>query len=136
VRQTQYEYLWVIAAACPETGHGEGLLSPKLNTEIINNFLKLFARAIPPDEHAVMVWDGAGFHMAKAILVPPNVTLVQLPPYSPELNPIENLWHYLKSHFWSNRAYANYDELESAAMTAWQTAVLDEDLLKTICAVN
>jgi transposase len=59
------------------------------------------------------------------------VTLVQLPPYSPELNPIENLWHYLKSHYWSNRNYTDYDALEDAA---WQTAVLDQDLMKTVCA--
>ncbi|MCA9075808.1 MAG: hypothetical protein KDA93_12295, partial [Planctomycetaceae bacterium] len=57
-------------------------------------------------------------------------TLVQLPPY----NPIENLWHYLKSHFWSNRTYADYEALEAAAMTTWQTAVLNEDLMKTVCA--
>jgi hypothetical protein len=49
----------------------------------------------------------AGFHIAKALRVPENITLGQLPPYSPELNPIENLWHYLKSHFWSNRAYTD-----------------------------
>jgi hypothetical protein len=64
----------------------------------------------------------------------PNITLVQLPPYSPELNPIENLWHYLKSHFWSNRAYADYNELEQAAIDAWRQAVLDADLMKTVCA--
>ena len=81
-----------------------------------------------------MIWDGAGFHTSKALRVPTNVTLVQLPPYSPELNPIENLWHYLKSHYWSNRNYADYDALEDAAMTAWRTAVLDEDLMKTVCA--
>jgi transposase len=134
VRQTQYEYLWVLATACPETGHTEGLLSPRLNTQVVNSFLELFAATIPENEHAVMVWDGAGFHTAKSLVVPPNITLVQLPPYSPELNPIENLWHYLKSHFWSNRAYADYDELESAALTAWQHAVLNEELIKTVCA--
>jgi putative transposase len=64
---------------------------------------------------------------------PANVTIIQLPPYSPELNPIENLWHYLKSHFWSNRAYADYDELEQAAVHAWKQAVLDADLMKTVC---
>jgi transposase len=134
VRQTEYEYLWVIGAVCPETGHAEGLLSPRLNTAVINVFLQEFATTIPADEHAVMIWDGAGFHTAKTLRVPENITLVQLPPYSPELNPIENLWHYLKSHFWSNRAYADYDALESAAMTAWQKAVLDSELMKTVCA--
>lgn len=134
VRQTEYQYLWVIGAACPETGHAEGLLSPQLNTAIINKFLEQFSTTIPNDEHAVMVWDGAGFHTAKVLRVPENVTLVRLPPYSPELNPIENLWHYLKSHFWSNRAYADYEALEKAAMTAWKTAVLDEELVQSVCA--
>ena len=61
-----------------------------------------------------------GFHTSKNLRVPQNVTLLQLPSYSTELNPIENLWHYLKSHFWSNRAYADYDQLEDAAINAWR----------------
>ena len=114
------------------TGHAEGLISPQLNTEIINLFLAQFSRTLPPDEHAVMIWDGAGFHRSHSLSVPENIALVQLPPYSPELNPIENLWHYLKSHHWSNRAYDNYDALEEAAMTAWKQSVLDTELMKTV----
>ena len=134
LRQTEYEYLWVLGAVCPETGHAEGLLSPQLNTKIINIFLQQFSQTIPAEEHGVMVWDGAGFHTSKQLKVPDHVTLVQLPAYSPELNPIENLWHYLKRHFWSNRAYQDYDALEEAAMAAWQRAVLDTELMKTVCA--
>lgn len=134
IRQTEYQYLWVLGAVCPETGHAEGLLSPQLNTKIINTFLELFSQTIPQDEHAVVVWDGAGFHRANALRTPEHITLVELPPYSPELNPIENLWHYLKSHFWSNRAYADYDALETAAMTAWQQTALDQELIKSVCA--
>lgn len=134
IRQTEYEYLWVLGAVCPATGHAEGLLSPRLNVQVINIFLEQFSQTIPPHEHAVMIWDGAGFHTGKQVRVPSNVSLVQLPAYSPELNPIENLWHYLKSHFWSNRAYADYNALETAAMQAWQTAVLDTKLMKTVCA--
>ena len=78
VRQTEYQYLWVIGAVCPQTGHAEGLLSPQLNTKMINTFLEQFAETIPEDEHAVMVWDGAGFHTAKALEVPKNITLVVL----------------------------------------------------------
>ncbi len=80
-----------------------------------------------------MLWDGAGFHTSKKLRVPDNITVIQLPPYSPELNPMENLWHYLKSHYWSNRAYADYEELEEAAIDAWRTAVLDPELMKTVC---
>ena len=134
VRQTEYQYLWVLGAVCAETGHAEGLLSPQLNTKIINTFLAQFSQTLAADEHAAMIWDGAGFHVAGKLQVPDNVTIIQLPPYSPELNPIENLWHYLKSHFWSNRAYADYDELEQAAVQAWKKAVLNTDLMKTVCA--
>lgn len=136
LRQTEYQYLWVIGAVCPETGHAEGLLSPQLNAKIVNEFLAQFARTLPADEQAVMIWDGAGFHVAKELCVPENVTLVKLPPYSPELNPIENLWHYLKSHFWSNRAYDDYDALEQAAVDAWEKAVLNPELMKTVCAAT
>jgi transposase len=136
IRQTEYEYLWVLGVVCPETGHAEGLLSPQLNTKIVNEFLAQFARTIPADEHAVMLWDGAGFHASKQLRVPDNMTVVMLPAYSPELNPIENLWHYLKSHFWSNRAYDDYDALEEAAVAAWRKAALDADLMKSVCAAT
>jgi transposase len=134
IRQTEYQYLWVLGAVCPETGHAEGLLSPQLNTTIVNEFLTQFARTIPADEHAVMLWDGAGFHASRQLRVPDNVTVVTLPAYSPELNPIENLWHYLKSHYWSNQAYDDYDALEQAAVDAWCKGALDADLMKTVCA--
>jgi putative transposase len=134
IRQTEYQYLWVLGAVCPETGHAEGLLSPCLNTKIVNTFLQQFSQTIAAEEHAVMIWDGAGFHTSGALRVPDNVTLLRLPAYSPELNPIENLWHYLKSHFWANRAYADYDALEQAAMTAWHKAVLNSELMTSVCA--
>lgn len=135
VRQTEYEYLWVLGAVCPETGRAEGLLSPRLNTEVVNAFLREFSKTLADDEHAVMIWDGAGFHTGHQLQVPANITLVQLPAYSPELNPVENLWHYLKSHHWSNRIYADYEALEEAAIDAWHDSVLDAELIKSVCAV-
>lgn len=71
------------------------MLSPYIDIEIINVFLEQFAKEIPPDVHVVMVWDQAGFHTGKALTVADNITIIPLPPYSPELNPMENLWHYL-----------------------------------------
>ena len=133
VRQTQYDYLWVIGAVCPETGQAEGLLSPRLNIDVINIFLEQFSQTLAEDEHAVMVWDGAGFHRAKHLKVPTNVTLILLPPYSPELNPIENLWHFLKSHHWSNRAYEDFEHLTEAAEQAWKKTCLDNEIMKTVC---
>lgn len=134
VRQAQFDYLYVLGAVCPATGQSVGLLAPHLDAPIVNQFLAQFARELAPGVHAVMIWDQAGFHTAKAIIVPSTVTLVALPPYSPELNPIENLWHYLRSHFWSNRDYADYNALMDAATHAWRKAALDAPTVKTVCA--
>ena len=95
---------------------------------MINSFLELFSKTIAKGEHAVMIWDGAGFHTSKSLKVPENVSLIQLPAYSPELNPIENLWHYLKSHFWSNRAYDDYQALENAGCKLGRWSCLTKKL--------
>jgi transposase len=77
----------------------------------------------------VLVWDGAGYHTGGDLVVPPNVSLIQLVPYSPELNPVENLWHYLRSHYWSLRVYRDYEALEEAAMAAWRAVCLERFLV-------
>ena len=134
IRQTEYEYLWVLGAICPETGHAEGLISPCLNSGVINLFLDQLSAEIPPDEHAVLIWDQAGFHTCKKLKVPSNISIVKLPPYSPELNPAENLWHYFKSHDWSNQYYKDYAALEKTAIESWQKIAMNPELMKTVCA--
>lgn len=133
MRQTRYDYLYVLGAACPATGQTVGLLSPHLDTEVVNVFFEQFAQEVDPDVHVVMFWDQAGFHTAKKLRPPPNLTLIPLPPYCPELNPMENLWHYLRSHHWSNHAFDDYEALRQAACEAWQASCLDADLIQTVC---
>ena len=93
--------------------YGAGPLAPL--KEVINLFLGKFSEELPAGVHAVLIWDGAGYHTSGDLVVPANVSLIQLPPYSPELNPVENLWHYLRSHYWSLRVYRDYEALEEAA---------------------
>ena len=99
----------------------------------MNAFFKQFAQEVDPDVHTVMIWDRAGFHTSKQLKLSSNVTVVPLPPYSPELNPIENLWHYLRSHEWSNRIYKDYEALLQAACDGWQKHCLNADLVRTVC---
>jgi len=124
----------VFSAVCPQTGDAAGLIAPHVNARVMNAFLEQFAKELPPDVHAAMVLDRAGWHTAAALKVPENVTLVLLPPKSPELNPTENLWHYLRSHFWSNRLYPTWDDLKRAATDAWRAVCLVPDLIKSVCA--
>ena len=83
--------------------------------------------------HAVLIWDGAGFHTGEDVVVPSNVSLIQLPPYSPELNPVENLWHYLRAHHWSNRRYRDYDALQEEAVRSLCAVREDIETIKTVC---
>lgn len=133
VRQLRYDYLYVLGAACPATGETCGLLSPELNTSVVNIYLRQFSAQLADDVHAVVIWDQAGYHTAGDLVVPANVSLIALPPRAPELNPIENLWHYLRDHHWANRTHADYAALEHAACTAWQQTCLDPALIRTVC---
>ncbi len=104
-----------------------------MNTAVVNVFLKQFSASIPENEHGVMIRDGAGFHRSRTLRVPENITLIHLPAYSPELNPIKNLWHKLRSHHWSNQAYPDNQSLEETSLHAWHTSVLEPELMKTVC---
>jgi transposase len=132
-KQTAYANLHVLTAVCPATGRAEGLVAPKLDTGVVQSFLDGLSGTIPAGTHVVLVWDGAGYHVAKRLRVPANLTVVGLPPYSPELNPVERLWPYLRGHYWSNRVYADLDALEAAAVSGWRAVCLHPDKVRTIC---
>ena len=83
-------------------------------------FLDAFAITIADDEHVALVLDGAGWHSSKRLRVPANITLVPLPAYSPELNPVERVWLYLKERFLSLRLHNDYKAIVAAASKAWK----------------
>ena len=83
--------------------------------------------------HAVLVLDRAGWHGARALTVPPNVTLVPLPPYSPELNPVERIWLYLRERFLSLRVFADYRAIVEACCIAWKRLVAEPDRIRSPC---
>lgn len=132
-KQVGYANLHVLTAVCPATGQAEGLICQRLNAEIIQLFLDQLSAASPAGVHVALVWDGAGWHTAGSLRVPANLTLIPLPPYSPELNPVERLWLYLREHHWSNRVYTDIGALEAAAESAWRAVCLDPDKIKTVC---
>lgn len=134
VKQTEYEWCYLFAAVNPLTGASSALVTPTVNTPYMNKHLEFISREVGPDKHVVLVLDQAGWHVAKALKVPPNITLLHLPPYSPELNPIERIWAYLRSHYLSNRVYRDYHELFDQTTIAWN--LLSEGRLQTITATD
>lgn len=116
----------------PATSVSVAMITPTVNTELMNTFLAGLSATLADDEHAALVLDNAGWHVAKALRVPDNLTLLHLPAYSPELNPVERLWAFLRSHYLANRVYQHYDELLRETDRAWLR--LDEATIKTVCA--
>jgi transposase len=134
VRQNGRQSLYVLTATGAASGAAFGLVMPELNTAVVNQFLQEFSRQLAPGVHAVLLWDNAPYHVSGDLVVPANVSLIGLLPYSPELNPVENLWHYLRAHHWSNRVYADYEALLEAATQAWRQVCLDPEKIRSICA--
>jgi transposase len=69
--------------------------------------------------HAVVILDQAGWHLSTGLAVPDNVTLLSLPPRSPELNPVENVWQFLRDNWLSNRIFRSYDDIVAHCCDAW-----------------
>lgn len=108
-----------------------GINAPLANTEYMNHHLRFMSERVGPAVHIVLVLDRAGWHRSKALQVPENITLLHLPAYSPELNPVERLWAYARSHYLSNRVYHDYDDLFHACGIAWNQ--LTPEQLRSTC---
>ena len=131
VKQTEYKWVNLWAAVEPVSGQIAAMISPDVNTDRMSQFLQGVSHLLGPGDLGVIVLDNAGWHRAKQLQIPANLTLLPLPPYSPELNPTERLWQWLRSHHLANRVYEDYDDLLHAADTA--LASLDAERIKTIC---
>src|SRR3546814_19240476 len=98
----------------------------------MNLHLQEISRALSPGAHAVLVVDGAGWHVSPELEVPENITLLPLPPYAPELNPIENVWEYLRANNLAIRVYGTYDAIINACCAAWNRFVAVPDRIASI----
>ncbi len=130
LRDQRYTWTHLFAAVRPATGEGFALVLPQVSTAGMNAFLARFAAKLDGDEHAVMVLDRAGWHTARRLVVPPKVTLVWLPPYSPQLNPVERLWLFLRERHLSHRLLGTYDAVADALCRAWNA--LDAERIRSL----
>jgi len=130
VRQTRYDWVYLYAAVEPASGESAALVAPHVNTGTLNAFLQILEREREADEHFVLIMDQAGWHKSRDLKRPDGITVL-LPAYSPQLNPVENLWHYLRSHYLSNRGYEDYDALWAAGTQAYR--MLTPEGVKSVC---
>jgi hypothetical protein len=131
-RDTRYEWVYIFGAVCPERAETAALIMPKADAEAMTKHLAEISRTVAPGAHAILVLDGAGWHGAKALRVPDNITLLPLPPYAPELNPIENVWAYLRANKLAISVFETYDEIVERCCEAWNFFADDHKAVRSI----
>jgi transposase len=92
---------------------------PYCDTPAMQAHLQDISAAVAPGAHAILILDQAGWHLSSRLVVPDNITLLPLPPRSPELNPVENVWQYLRDNWLSNRVFRSYDDIVAHCCEAW-----------------
>ena len=132
-RDQRYDWAYLFGAVCPARDIGAALVLPIVNSEMMNMHLVEISRHVRPGSHAVVLLDGAGWHQTGGKLkVPDNISLLKLPPYSPELNPTENIWQYLRQNWLSNRVFDSYEAIVNACCDAWNALTAEPDRIRSI----
>ena len=132
-RDRRYEWAYLFGAVCPERGVGAGLVLPFADADAMSLHLSEISKQVLPGAHAVIVLDGAGWHQQGGRLrVPENISLLPLPPYAPELNPVENIWHFLRQNQLSNRVFDGYETIVDACCWAWNALMAMPERIASI----
>jgi transposase len=133
LRDQRYECAYLFGAVCPARGVGAGLVLPHANAEAMNLHLQEISRWVSPGAFAVLTLDGAGWHQTgDGLVVPNNIGLLRLPPYSPELNPVENIWEFLRHNDLANRVFATYEAIVDACCEAWNKLIAIPERIRSI----
>ena len=127
------EYTYAYAAASVMDGRLDSLVLPHVNTTCMQLFLNEVG-ARYPDERVIMIMDGAGWHKSRSLVPPENIKLLVLPPYSPELNPVENLWEEIREKGFHNRVFNNITTLEDHLVESLAALEADHDKVHSIVA--
>ena len=131
-RDRRYAWAYLFGAVCPARAVGAALVLPHVDTAATGLHLAEISRQVAPGAHGVVVLDKAGWHAAGNLAIPGNLTLLPLPSYSPELNPVENVWHYLRQNQLSLRVWPDYDAIVATCCEAWNTLMAMPDRLHSI----
>lgn len=131
-RDTRYQWSYIFGAVCPARGAAAGLVLPLVNTVAMNAHLAEISRNVAPGAHAILILDGAGWHGAGKLVVPGNITLMRLPPYAPELNPVENVWQYLRANKLAITVLDTYADIVDACCDAWNFFANDSNAIVSI----
>ena len=128
----RYESAYLFGAICPARGTGAALAMPYAETSAMQLHLEEISRTVARGAQAVLLLDRAGWHTTAKLTVPKNLTLVFLPSRAPELNPVEQIWQYLRQNWLSNRVFDTYESIIEAACEAWNRLLAQPETITSI----
>ena len=96
---------------------------PWCDTDAMAAHLIEISAAVDPGAHAVLIVDQAGWHLTPKLAIPDNITVLALPPRSPELNPVENVWQFMRDNWLSNRIFKSYEDIVALCCQAWNNLI-------------
>jgi transposase len=128
-----FKNFYLYSAVESSTGEHFTLEIPYVNTGCLNVFLEEFSKTYPKDE-ILLVMDGAGWHRSKDLIIPANIEIVYLPPYSPELNPVERFWGHIKRYTIRNIIHKTLASIQHV-VTKFLCALTNASI-KSLCAAN
>jgi hypothetical protein len=131
-RDQRHTNAYIFGAVCPARDCGVALVLPDSDTNAMNLHLVALSKTVAAGSHAVVIVDGAGWHIADALVIPNNISLLFLPPYSPELNAQENIWQYLRQNFLAGRIFDTYDAIVDACCNAWNAMTAETGRITSI----
>jgi len=133
VRDNRHDSVYLFGAICPERATGAAIIMPAVNSEAMAEHLVEISRRVSSGAHAVLVCDGAGWHQpGERLPVPDNISLLRLPAYAPELNPIENVWEYLRANKLVMLVWNSYEAILNACKDAWNWLIADPSRVQSI----
>lgn len=132
--QQPYTIELSLGAVCPLTGETEALIALWVDKEVMQKHLALISKRTRADRHTVVIMDGAGRHTDDIAAEFKNLNIIKLPPYSPELNPIEQIWQWLRQRKLANRCFKDYEDIVEQCSKAWNSFISDIDLVKKLCS--
>lgn len=125
------EFSYLFTAVCPQTGKTCSIVMPVANTEAMDTFLKILSTQ-QSDERIVLCMDKAAWHTTKQLQVPANIRIWFLPPYSPELNPVELIWRELRGKYFNNRTFQSLDDVDEHLVYAINDYTKDQNKIKQL----
>ncbi len=132
-KQAIREDLYAFTTVCPQTGETCSIISPYCNTDAMNALLLETSNAFPL-YRILMIMDSAGWHTTKKLEIPENISILPLPPYSPELNPTEHIWDYIREQKeFNNYTFETLDHVDKQLGIALCDLHNEKEIIKSMC---